>query len=159
MSYSPAQMLMSRVLNSTIPIVPALLEPKVVDPRPQLEQRQRRHKAVFDRGARELTKLRTGERVRTRHNHVWLTWSERMATLGRTSSSGAERNIDVTDEIYCKLLKSCRETTTRSTTRSLMRHQHHKSVSFQSLHSLSHAKPRQHSYLSAIAKYTDYVCE
>ena len=38
MSYSPAQMLMSRVLNSKIPILPALLEPKVVDPRPQLEQ-------------------------------------------------------------------------------------------------------------------------
>ena len=56
MSYSPAQMLMSR-----IPIFPALLEPKVVNPRPQLEQRQRRHKAVFDRGARELTKLRAGE--------------------------------------------------------------------------------------------------
>ena len=39
MSYSPAQMLMSRVFNSKIPILPALLEPKVVDPRPQLEQR------------------------------------------------------------------------------------------------------------------------
>ena len=72
MSYSPAQMLMSRVLNSKIPILPALLEPKVVDPRPQLEQRQRRHKDVFDRGARELTKLRAGEKVCMRHNHVWL---------------------------------------------------------------------------------------
>ena len=41
MSYSPAQMLMNKVLNSKISILPALLEPKVVDPRPQLEQRQR----------------------------------------------------------------------------------------------------------------------
>ena len=72
MSYSPAQMLMSRVLNSKIPILPALLEPKVVDPRPQLEQRQRRHKAVFDRGARELPKLQAGEKVRMRRNHVWM---------------------------------------------------------------------------------------
>ena len=69
-SYSPAQMLMSRVLNSKIPILPALLEPKVVDPRPQLEQR--RHKAVFDRGARELPKLQAGEKVRMRRNHVWM---------------------------------------------------------------------------------------
>ena len=72
MSYSPAQMLMSRVLNSKIPILPALLEPKVVDPRPQLEQQQRRHKAVFDRGARELPKLQAGEKVRMRRNHVWM---------------------------------------------------------------------------------------
>ena len=43
-----------------------------VDPRPQLEQRQRRHKAVFDRGARELTKLQAGKRIRMRHNHVWV---------------------------------------------------------------------------------------
>ena len=58
---------MSRVLNSKIPILPALLEPKVVDPRPQLEQR--RHKAVFDRG---LPKLQAGEKVRMRRNHVWM---------------------------------------------------------------------------------------
>ena len=65
---------MSRVLNSKIPILPALLEPKVVDPRPQLEQRQRqrRHKAVFDRGARELPKLQAGEKVRMHRNHVWM---------------------------------------------------------------------------------------
>ena len=72
MSYSPAQMLMSRVLNSKLPILPALLEPKLVDPRPQLEQRQRRHKAVFDRGARELPKLQAGEKVRMRRNHAWM---------------------------------------------------------------------------------------
>ena len=70
MSYSPAQMMMSRVLNSNIQILPALLEPKVVDPRPQLEQRQRRHKAVFDLGARELPRIQVGEKVRMRRNHV-----------------------------------------------------------------------------------------
>ena len=53
-----------------MPILPALLEPKVVDPWPQLDQRQRRHKAVFDRGARELPKLQAGEKVRMRSNHV-----------------------------------------------------------------------------------------
>ena len=53
MSYSRAQMLMSRVLNSKIPILPVLLEPKVVDPRPQLEQRQRRHRADEAPGGRE----------------------------------------------------------------------------------------------------------
>ena len=74
MSYSRAQMLISRVLNSKISILPALLEPKVVDPRPQLEQRQRqrRHKAVFDRGAGELPKLQAGEKVRIRRNHMWM---------------------------------------------------------------------------------------
>ena len=71
MSYSPAQMLMSRSLNTKVPTLPSLLEPKVVDARPQLERRQQRHKAVFDRGAHELTELHPGDVVRVRHNNVW----------------------------------------------------------------------------------------
>ena len=61
MSYSPAQMLMSRSLNTKVPTLPSLLQPKVVDARPQLEQSQQRHKAVFDRGAHELTELHPGD--------------------------------------------------------------------------------------------------
>ena len=71
MSYSPAQMLMSRSLNPKVPTLPSLLEPKVVDARPQLERRQQRQKAVFDRGAHELTELHPGDVVRVRHNNVW----------------------------------------------------------------------------------------
>ena len=71
MSYSPAQMLMSRSLNTKVPTLPSLLQPKVVDARPQLEQRQLRHKAVFDRGARKLSKLNAGDVIRVRHNDVW----------------------------------------------------------------------------------------
>ena len=117
MSYSPAQMLMSRVLNSKIQILLALLEPKVVDPRPQLEQRQRRHKAVFDRGARELPRLQVGEKVRMRRNHVCMP-AIVVREDGHPRSyivkrSGTEYRRNKTEEIYCKLLKSCRETTTR----------------------------------------------
>ena len=68
MSYSPAQMLMSRSLNTKVPPLPSFLQPKEVDARPQLEQRQQRHKAVFDRRAHEL---HPGEVVRVRHNNVW----------------------------------------------------------------------------------------
>ena len=71
MSYSPAQMLMSRSLNTKVPTLPSLLQPKVVVARPQLEQRQQRHKAVFDRGSHELTELHPGAVVRVRHNDVW----------------------------------------------------------------------------------------
>ena len=71
MSFSPAQMLMSRSLNTKVPTLPSFLQPKVVDARPQLEQRQQRHKAVFDRGAHELTELHPGDVVRVRHNNVW----------------------------------------------------------------------------------------
>ena len=70
MSYSPAQMLMSRSLNTKVPTLPSLLQPKVVDARPQLEQRQQRHKAMFDRGAHKLTELHPGDVVRVRHNNV-----------------------------------------------------------------------------------------
>ena len=128
MSYSPAQMLMSRVLNSKIPILPALLEPKIVDPRPQLEQRQH-NDDTRPYSTEERESCRSSRRARKFACVAIMcgcqqSWSERMATLGPILSNGAERSIDVTDEIYCKLLKSCRETTTRSTTRSLMRHRH-----------------------------------
>ena len=61
MSYLPAQMLTSRSLNTKLPTLPSLLQPKVVDARPQLEQRHQRHKAVLDRGAHELTELHSGD--------------------------------------------------------------------------------------------------
>ena len=99
---------MSRVFNSKIPILPALLEPKVVDPRPQRDQRQRRHNAIFDRAARELPKLQAGEKVRMRRNHVW------MPAIVVREEGHPRSYIDVADEIHCTLLKSCRETTTRS---------------------------------------------
>ena len=43
MSYSPAQLLMSRNLNTKVPTLPSLLQPKVVDARPQLDKHQQRH--------------------------------------------------------------------------------------------------------------------
>ena len=64
-------MLMSRSINTKVPTLPSLLQPKVVDARPQLEQRQLRHKAVFDRGARKLSKLNASDVIRMRHNDVW----------------------------------------------------------------------------------------
>ena len=64
-------MLMSRSLNTKVPTLPSLLQPKVVDARPQLEQRQQRHKAVFDRGSHALTELHQGDVVRVRHNNDW----------------------------------------------------------------------------------------
>ena len=64
-------MLMSRSLNTTLWTLPSLLQPKVVDARPQHEQRQQRHTAMFDQGAHELRELHPGDVVRVRHNHVW----------------------------------------------------------------------------------------
>ena len=154
MSYSPAQTLMSRVLNSKIPILPALLEPKVVDPRPQLEQRQRRHKAVFERGARELPKLQAGKKVRMRRNHVWMPATvvgeddhPRSYTVKRSGTEYRRNRRDIlqTAEVVP------RDDDPIDDPRSLMRHRHHRSVSFQSLHRLFHAKQRQHSYLLSTA--------
>ena len=62
---------MSHSLNTKVPMLPSLLQPKVVDARPQLKQRQQRHKAVFERGAHELTELHPGDVIRVRHNNFW----------------------------------------------------------------------------------------
>ena len=70
MSYSPAQMLMSRSLNTKVPTLPSLLQPKVVNA--QLEQRQQRHKEsrVRSRSA-QVNRVASWDVVRVRHNNVW----------------------------------------------------------------------------------------
>ena len=70
MSYQPAYKLTNHRLNSNVPTLPARLDPNVIDPQPQLEQRQRQHK-VFDGGARELSTRQAADDGRMRHNAVW----------------------------------------------------------------------------------------
>ena len=71
MSYSPAQMLFSRRLRDVFPSVAKLLEPKVVNPREELQSCQAHSKHYFDRGTRELESLLPGDHVRVRQGKTW----------------------------------------------------------------------------------------
>ena len=62
---SPAQMLMSRRLRSTIPSTPAQLAPRVVEGmKKKLTNKQAIQKHYYDRGSRQLSSLPNGEVVR-----------------------------------------------------------------------------------------------
>lgn len=70
--YSPAQLLMSRMLRDKIPTKRQLLAPKVaVKARQKLTERQRRQKQYFDRDARDLKPLSDGDSVRYRVGKTW----------------------------------------------------------------------------------------
>ena len=67
LKYSPAQLLMSRMLKDKIPITSELLAPKVAeDAYRALKARQRKQKAYYDRGTKPLSKLNVGDSVRVR---------------------------------------------------------------------------------------------
>ena len=67
LKYSPAQLLMSRMLKDKIPVTSELLAPKVAeDAYPALKARQRKQKAYYDRRTKPLSKLNVGDSVRVR---------------------------------------------------------------------------------------------
>ena len=70
-SFSPAQMLMSRMLRSKLPNNPKLLQPAIVDPLPELDQRQQKYKYHHDKSAKELSELSPGDVVRIQRNKRW----------------------------------------------------------------------------------------
>ena len=70
--YSPAELLMSRRLRTSVPMRSDLLQPKVVeDARERLLQRQSNHKQYYDRGTRALPPVATGDTVRIHDGTSW----------------------------------------------------------------------------------------
>ena len=69
---SPAQLLMSRMLNSKLPTVESLLKPRVVDnPQQKLQQRSGKPKMYYDRNAKLLPSIKEGEAARVRKGKTW----------------------------------------------------------------------------------------
>ena len=71
MSLSPAQMLMSRRLRGKLPTTAAMLKPKVVRAKHQLQRLQEREKQHYDKGSRHLRPLRPGDSVHVRAGKSW----------------------------------------------------------------------------------------
>ena len=70
--YSPAQLLMSRMLQDKVPIASDLLQPRVVHQAGQdLKERQEKQKRHFDRGTRERQPLVVGDTVRVQMGREW----------------------------------------------------------------------------------------
>jgi len=71
---SPAQRLMGRRTRTTIPTSNTLLTPKTISPievQKKMEDHRQTAKSYYDRGAKELTPLQEGDRVRVRDQKVW----------------------------------------------------------------------------------------
>lgn len=88
---SPAQLLMSRRLRSTLPNTNQQLLPKVVrrkDVRAKRLQKQQSQKSYYDRSARPLSQLKEGQAVRVHEQGYW-----KPAVIVR--SAGTERSYHV----------------------------------------------------------------
>lgn len=73
--WSPAQLLMSRRLNTRLPCGNAQLKPKTVRYQAMLDERSKkikRSKSYYDRGTKNLIPLTVNEPVRMRQNNVWV---------------------------------------------------------------------------------------
>ena len=89
---SPAQLLMSRRLRTTIPASPCQLAPAVIPPEQVLKRRkeiQSKQKIYYDRGTRPLNPLYPGETIRIQQNGTW-----KPATV--TSIAQTPRSYNVT---------------------------------------------------------------
>ncbi len=72
LKYSPAQILMGRVLRSTLPTSKAVLQPYTSKHiQIELQQRQSKQKSWFDRTAAPLPALRQGQRIYMRIKNTW----------------------------------------------------------------------------------------
>ena len=73
MTYSPAQLLMSRNLRAKLPVSSALLEPRVaLDAKSQLLERQAQQSKYYNRGSKELPALKPGDSARIRQGKHWV---------------------------------------------------------------------------------------
>lgn len=66
--YSPAEMLFNRCIRSTLPITSQALRPTEVKPTEMLKQRQQLAKSYYDKSAKDLPALTTGDSVFMRTN-------------------------------------------------------------------------------------------
>ena len=69
--YAPAQLAMSRLLRSKLPTSRSVLQPRVVNAKPDLQERQQRMKRDYDRGATSLKPLKSGDVVRVQRKWGW----------------------------------------------------------------------------------------
>ena len=66
--YAPAQLAMSRLLRSKLPTSRSVLQPRVVNAKPDLQERMKRD---YDRGATSLKPLTSGDVVRVQRKSGW----------------------------------------------------------------------------------------
>ena len=72
LSYSPSQLLMSRMLRDKTPTSASLLKPKVPESAyDMLKLWQQKQKQCFDWGTRPLSKLEVGDSVRVKFGRTW----------------------------------------------------------------------------------------
>ena len=62
---------MSRLLRSKLPTSRSVLQPRVVNAKPDLQERQQRMKRDYDRGATSLKPLTSGDVVRVQRKSGW----------------------------------------------------------------------------------------
>ncbi|XP_039763642.1 uncharacterized protein K02A2.6-like [Pararge aegeria] len=73
--WSPAQLLMSRRLNTRLPSRNTQLKPKTVNPQLMLDNRAERikqYKSYYDRGTKSLIPLSQNDPVRMKQNKIWV---------------------------------------------------------------------------------------
>ena len=71
LKYAPAQLAMSRWLRSKLPTTKAALKPRVINAQPDLQARQVRFKQDYDRNAKSVSPLKTGDVVRVQRKWGW----------------------------------------------------------------------------------------
>ena len=69
--YAPAQLAMSRLLRSKLPTSRSVLQPRVVNAKLDLQERQQRMKRDYDRGATSLKPITSGDAVRVQRKWGW----------------------------------------------------------------------------------------
>jgi len=72
---SPAQLCMSRRLNSVLPSTPEQLTPKIIDPNiviEKIKQKQHVSKEYYDKGARQLCELQPNDSIRMQVQNRWV---------------------------------------------------------------------------------------
>jgi len=71
LQHSPAELLMSRLLRSKLPVMPSRLQPMSRNAVPALKKRQQNQKKFYDRHARTLPPLQEGDTIRVNQNGQW----------------------------------------------------------------------------------------
>ena len=93
MTYSPSQLLMSRIARTKIPISQELLLPAVAsEAKQQLAQQQKRQKQNYDKSTKPLPPLEIGENVHLRQGNIWIP-----ATVSGLASAPRSYIITTTD--------------------------------------------------------------
>ena len=69
--YAPAQLAMSRLLRSKLPTSRSVLQPRAVNAKPDLQERQQRITRDYDRVATSLKPLTSGDVVRVQRKWGW----------------------------------------------------------------------------------------